>query len=171
MEKMERKSKYEGVEDDNFFDLSNQQLGAKGLVELFTDLHNDTTLKHIDLSYNITLDEAAQPIRMAKMNDELQKLLLTNKTLTALDMAGNHLGNFGPHPLNEQKYDFFVKLASYLHASPIRRIDLSDNLICGELGRKMLGLSKLVQWMGKYGLAFSARSSKLRGQALMMISD
>ena len=153
-------------------DLSDQKLMCRGINSILNDLKTDLQLRQVDLSYNIDMEEAFQPKRMAALADNMVHMLKTNKTLTALDLVGNHLGYFGPHPLNEQKRDFVLEIAKALPNSTCVRIDISDNMLTGKQGAKMTALGHyarhFIKGGGKY---FLSRSNLLHSQALVMIAS
>jgi len=167
-----KNARYPDVLETDYMDLSDQGLMCKGLMSIIRDLGKDQQLKQVDLSYNITLEEAYQPKRMAKMCDALCGMLQSNKTLLALDLVGNHLGNFGPHPLNEQKRDIVLEIAKALPLSSVRRIDISDNALTGTQGRKLTALGYYSRtFIKEHGKYFLARSNLLQSQALVMIAN
>jgi len=129
-----KNAKYPDLEDTQHMDLSDQQLGCAGLMSIVTDLFQDQQLLQVDLSYNINLEEAFQPKRMARLSDHMCLMIQKNQFLTALDLVGNHMGNFGPHPFNEQMRDIVLDLAKALPKSNIRRLDISDNALTGTMG-------------------------------------
>jgi Ran GTPase-activating protein (RanGAP) involved in mRNA processing and transport len=167
-----KNTKYPDVDETAHMDLSDQKLHCRGLMSIISDLNKDQQLLQVDLSYNINLEEAFQPKRMGKMCDALVRMLKFNKTLTALDLVGNHLGNFGPHPLNEQMRDIVLEIAKALPESSVVRLDISDNALTGTMGRKLTALGyysrHFIKTHGKY---FLARSNLLQSQALVMIAN
>jgi hypothetical protein len=67
-----------------------------------------------------------------------------NKTLTALDLAGNHLFMNSIHPLNEHLSNYLVDFTDALCKTNIKRINISDNNLVGT-GRKNKGLAYFVK--------------------------
>jgi len=59
----------------------------------------------------------------------LNQAIELNVSLTALDIGGNHLGDFSPHPANNHKVDYLNTLAVSLKKSRITHLDLSGNSI------------------------------------------
>ncbi len=84
-----------------YLDLKNGSMGINELIDIFTSLSEDRILKQIDLSYNISKDDSNNPEAMANLMQNMFDSLGSNKSLTALDFCGNHLGDFGPHPFNK----------------------------------------------------------------------
>ena len=78
--------------DVEYLNISDRKLKVEGLIDILNDLEDDTVLKQIDLSYNISADEAHIPSRLPKILSKLALALNKNKTLYALDFVGNHLG-------------------------------------------------------------------------------
>lgn len=137
-------------EETEYLNVSNQNLGVNGICDLCVDLREDTILRQLDLSHNINLEEAheAKVVRVgsflnktfpgpySKFIESFSQLIRKNKTVTALDFVGNHLGLYGPHPRNEHLQDYVMEFMKLVVRSNISRLDISDNLITGELGRK-----------------------------------
>jgi hypothetical protein len=84
-----------------YLNLSHRQLGLEGVLDVMFDLSEDKVLKQVDLSYNISMEEVCNPKNIEYFFKKMKKYLSKNDTLTALDLAGNHLFHFHPHPSNE----------------------------------------------------------------------
>ncbi len=168
-----RNEKYPDVKETEYLDLCmSEDLHAAALLPILKDLSEDTQLKQIDLSYIITQEEAYQPKRMANLCEGLKKFIRKTQTCIALDLVGNHLGMYGPHPLNEQKYDIPLEIAKALTSSKITRLDISDNQLTGAHGSKLTALGhysrNFIHHDGRY---FLSRSNNLQSQALVMIAN
>ena len=76
-------------------------------MELLSDVRTDDVVKQIDISYNISIDEANVPSKLSKFITQMGLALEFNTCLTALDIAGNHLGDYTPHPSNGDLICFY----------------------------------------------------------------
>jgi Ran GTPase-activating protein (RanGAP) involved in mRNA processing and transport len=167
-----RNERYPDVKDTDYMDLAGQNLQCQGLMGILDHMYTDEQLKQIDISQNITLEEAYQPKRMARLCDKLCNVIKKNQCLTAIDLVGNHFGNFGPHPLNEQLRDICLDIAKALPKSNIKRIDISDNCLTGTSGRKLTALGYFSRhFIHTHGKYFLSRSNLLQSQALVMIAN
>jgi hypothetical protein len=102
---------YEGVNRRyEYLYLARRNLGVEGVLDIMHDVGQDKMLKQIDLSYNINLDEVSDPGNVEYFFKKMKLYLSKNKTLTALDLAGNHLFHYHPHPSNEHVKDYEVCL-------------------------------------------------------------
>ena len=168
-----RNEKYPDIKETEYLDLCmSEDLHAAALLPILKDLAADAQLKQIDLSYIITQEEAYQPIRMARLCESLKKFITKTQACIALDLVGNHLGMYGPHPLNEQKYDIPLEIAKALTSSKITRLDISDNQLTGAHGSKLTALGHLSRnFIHHDGRYFLSRSNNLQSQALVMIAN
>ncbi len=89
------------VPEHMYMDMSDRGLGVDGMCDMLNSMVEDTFLKHLNLTRNINGDEAAKPSKMQKLHAHLRKALRANKTLTAIDLAYNHLFDNCKHPTNE----------------------------------------------------------------------
>ena len=128
-----------------YLDLSGKHMMIQEIKDVLEDLVEDSMIKHINLSRNISREDASDPNLMGSLFESLTHALLGNSCLIALDWAGNHIGDFGPHPPNDHVIDYIVVLADALSQSTVRRVDLSDNCLTGLSYRKLSGLSRLVR--------------------------
>lgn len=122
---------------------------SNGIVQVLEDLLEDTMIIHVNLSYNVMLEEWTTPANLEAFLKKLRKVLSRHTTLTAVDLAGCHLFHFHPHPANEHVKHYEKEMAHILKASPITHIDLSDNNMTGYTGRELSGL---VYFCKKYAL-------------------
>lgn len=132
-------------EQYEYLDLSDKNLPTEEIKDILSDLVEDTMIKHINLSGNIPLKEAADPERMNSLFESLLRAIEQNKCLIAIDWANNHLGDFGPHPANQHTMDYTVVLADAICKSNIRRVDLSGNMLTGKAFRKLSGVAAFVR--------------------------
>jgi Ran GTPase-activating protein (RanGAP) involved in mRNA processing and transport len=156
-----------------YLDMKNQNLGINELVDIFASLSEDRILKQLDLSYNISKDDCNNHESMELLVSTMIDTLHANKSLTALDFCGNHLGDFWPHPLNNHNLEYIKEVTKALKTSSVRKIDMSDNLLIGETGRVYSGLSDFIH---KYVIPCDVHTLKLRAnhlhsQAIAIISD
>lgn len=137
---------YEDLDEKyEYLDLSAKRMSTDDIKDVLIDLVDDTMIKHINLSKNITVEDASNPDIMNALFDSLLHAIQQNDCLIAFDWAGNHLGDHGPHPTNQHTVDYIVELARAIRKSNIRRIDLSDNMLTGKAFRKFTGLSEFVR--------------------------
>jgi hypothetical protein len=74
---------YEDVDETfEYLDLSCRSMGVQGISEILDDIEDDTLLKHLDLSFNMTADEAEQPSKMKLLFSSIARAFKKNKTLT-----------------------------------------------------------------------------------------
>jgi Ran GTPase-activating protein (RanGAP) involved in mRNA processing and transport len=128
-----------------YLDLSGKNMMIQEIKDVLEDLVEDSMIKHINLSRNVSREDASDPNLMGSLFESLTNALLNNDCLIALDWAGNYIGDFGPHPPNDHMIDYVVVLADALSKSTVRRVDLSDNCLTGPSYRKLSGLSRLVK--------------------------
>lgn len=115
-----------------YLDASRKGFGIPGLLQLFEDVAEDTFLKQLDVSYNMTADDVLDNRDIEFFFKKIKFHLSKNKNLTALDMAGNHLFDHFPHPTNEHTKNYVIELANILaNSSKITHVDLSENNIAG----------------------------------------
>ncbi len=88
--------------------LAHRRLGIEGVLDIMHDIGPDKMIKQLDLSYNITLDEVSDPKNIEYFYQKMKFYLSKNKTLTALDLSGNYLFHYHPHPSNEHVKDYEV---------------------------------------------------------------
>ena len=63
---------YDGIEEFEYLDLSNRKLGLKGIITVLEDATDDTIIKHINLSRNISPDEVLKPNNMTLFFKDLR---------------------------------------------------------------------------------------------------
>jgi hypothetical protein len=124
---------YENVDVTyEYLDLSSRNLGIAGLLEVLEDISEDNVIKQLDLGYNMTPDDVMDHRDIEYFFKRLKFNLAKNTTLTALDMAGNHLFDHFPHPSNDHRKNYVEELSDILTGSTlITHIDLSENNITG----------------------------------------
>ena len=138
--------KYDDVNDSfEYLDLSHQVMSSSDLIDIIADLAGDAMIRQIDLSYIIKYEDAECPATFEDILTNLCDSLESNKHLTALDFAGNYLGNFGPYPSSPHSLFYIKRLTETLAKTPIKRLDLSDNMIMSPSGRVYSQLSELCQ--------------------------
>lgn len=178
--------------------------GFEAVSRYINEVALDKMLKQLDIGYNITLDEAHDPGNMSSFLDQLEVALKTNHTLIAIDMAGNHFGCFGPHPLNDHlpkhkqitkraphntfgtvykgqtleitsvplrlkcmHQDYICELAEILSKTSVSRIDLSDNMLTGDTGRKVASLKYFaIHYLQKHCIVFKCRSNLINSLSI-----
>lgn len=162
---------YESVNPKfEFLDLSRHNLGAEGVLSVLEDLLEDKIIKHVNLSYNILLEEWRTPAHLETFLKKFRKLLMRNTNLTALDFAGNHLFHYHPHPSNEHIKNYEREMAEILRLTTISHIDLSDNNITGHSSRELNGLTYFCSRYMARNKAFQCRSSNLSSQGVFAIT-
>lgn len=162
---------YEDVDETfEYLDLSRKNLGVLGIQDILNDIEYDTLLKHLDISYNMTSDEAEQPSKMKILFNTISKAFKRNKTLTALDLAGNHMFQNSIHPLNEHLTNYFIDFTDSLCLTNIKRINISDNNIVGT-GRKNKGLAYFIKkYVSNKAIGFTCRSNNMYSPSFVIIS-
>ena len=162
---------YEDVDETfEYLDLSCRSMGVKGMADILEDVQDDTLLKHLDLSFNMTSDEAEQPSKMKKLFSSISKAFRVNRTLTALDLAGNHMFQNSIHPLNEHLTNYFVDFTNSLCYTNIKRINISDNNIVGT-GRKNKGLAFFIKkYASQKAIGVTLRSNSLYSPSFVIVS-
>eukprot|EP01035_Chromulina_nebulosa_P029737 gene29737-39439_t len=165
-------SPYEGIESYEYLDLSRRKLGLKGVIHVLEDASQDNIIKHINLSYNVTADEVENPKNMTLFIKDLKRCLYHTNSLIALDLGGNNLFHYSPHPFNEHLRNYLQELTTILIRSKIRHIDLSDNSIAGQGSRE---LKSLLEFVNKFILtraqSFVCKSNNLNSQSFRVISN
>lgn len=161
---------YEEVAKHEYLDLSRHQLGSEGVLSVIEDLLEDRIIKHVNLSYNIQLEEWENPRHVENFLRKLKRLLVKNQSLTALDLAGNFLFYYHPHPSNEHVKHYEKELANLLRFTNITHIDISDNHIAGYMGRELDGLVHFARQYVCARKAFSCRSSLLSSQGIFSVT-
>lgn len=122
-------SRYEGVDPTyEYIKLLRDSNGLDTLIEFLECLETDDMVKHVDISQYLSIEEADNPEQMSKFTDRFKKALSKNKCLTALDIAGNYLGQATPHPNNNHKIDYLSTVAIALSKSSVLHLDVSGSL-------------------------------------------
>jgi Ran GTPase-activating protein (RanGAP) involved in mRNA processing and transport len=169
---MDLNSKYEGLEDYEFIDQSGRNLGIDGIFELLTDTEGDKLVKQLNLSYNMSLEDVHNPREVERFFRGLkQRLLKKNQTLTALDLAGNHLFHWFPHPSNEHVKNYVETIYDAVVKSNISHLDLSENNITGNSSRELKGLSVLMNKYMVKNKAFTCRFNNINSQGIKTVSQ
>lgn len=155
-----------------YLTLRGRGLGFKGLSRLFVDLGDDNILKHVDISDNIARKEANNPAKMEGFLRNLAKAMKQNTTLTALDLCGNNLFCFTPHPCTEHIIDYLTAFTKALIPSNVTRLDISDNYMVGVNGRLYSGFRYLMtKFIHPQGIVLKARKSFLHSYCCQIISE
>jgi Ran GTPase-activating protein (RanGAP) involved in mRNA processing and transport len=152
-----------------YLDLSHRSLGIDGVLDVLLDLSEDKIIKHVNLSYNIALEEFEDPKTMEHFLSKMKKYLARNSTLTALDLAGNFLFYYHPHPSNEHKKNYEKEFAMILNQSKISHIDLSDNFMTGFKGRELDGFLYFMKNYMIKNKAFQVRQTNLNSQGFLSL--
>jgi hypothetical protein len=112
-----------------------------------------------------------KPTNMKKLFDGMLKSLSNNRCLTALDLAGNHLFQNSPHPVNDHTTYYLMEFTDVLNKLHLTHIDISDNGIVGS-GRKNKGLAYLIHnFVIKRGVAFSARTNNMHSPSFSIVAS
>lgn len=107
---------------------------------------------------------------MKALFNGIVKAFRKNKTLTALDLAGNHLFQNSCHPLNEHLSNYLVDFTNSLIRTNIRRINLKDNNLVGT-GRKNKGLAHLIKhFAAPRAIGLTLSSNSLYSPSFVIIS-
>jgi Ran GTPase-activating protein (RanGAP) involved in mRNA processing and transport len=161
------------VPDHEFMNMSRKELGIPGVLNILENLKEDTFMKHINLSHNIASDEAALPHLMVALQKQIRSTLKVNKTLTALDLAYNHLFDYVQHPSNEHVHDYMIELTTSLVKSKVCHLDISGNFMCGSGGREYRGILYMMRkYCVKGGLkTLKVRDNRLHSQGCAAVSE
>jgi hypothetical protein len=131
---------YEEIDEQvEYLDVSSKGLKFNGILEILLDLIDDDLIKQVNLSYNVPLDEVQNPANIEKFLPKFKSYLARNKSLIAIDLAGNNLFHYHPHPSNEHTKNYEVEFTKALRNTRITHIDLSENNITGFKGRELYG--------------------------------
>lgn len=161
---------YEGIADNEYLDLSGRSMGIVGLKQILQDIGGDAMIRQLDLSYNISADEVANPKALEQFIRAIKVNLTSNKVLTALDLGGNHLFDNKPHPFNEHIKCYIELLINVLLQTSITHLDLSDNCVVGT-GREFKGFASLMRRYVLHAVAFKCRFSNLNSLGLKILSS
>lgn len=155
-----------------FLDLSGRGLGYKGILEVLQDLQGDQVLKQVRFNYNIIAEEFRDPKAIEEFIRLFKKVMVKHRsTVVAIDLAGNHLFDNHPHPVNEHKKNYQEQLTIALKSSKITYLDLSDNNITGNTGRELFGLTYMMKNYMVNGKAFKCRHNKINSQGVWAVSN
>lgn len=152
-----------------YLDVSQRNLGLEGVLDILHDISEDRVIKQVNLSYNILLDDFMDPKRVEYFLGKFKKYVSRNTTLTALDLAGNHLFHFHPHPSNEHTRSYEKELTEALKVTRITHIDLSENNIAGFKGRELDGFLYFLKNFMINKKALQLRRSNLNSQGFLTL--
>jgi len=162
---------YEELGPEEYLDLSHRELGLEGVLDHIKEMQGDTIIKQLRLSYNIIAEEFQNPRRIEYFMRTLKKHLTKHETLTALDLAGNHLFRYHAHPTNEHVKNYQMELTRALKPSKITHLDVSDTNIAGDAGSELKGLVHLMTQCMVHRRAFKCRLNKLSSQGFLAVSN
>jgi len=164
---------YAGVDvEDQYLDLSGQDLGIKGLIELMDDVADDTAIIHLNISRNIQLHETAEAKAVTKLFTRMIEGLEKNKYLTALDVAGNYLGHLTAHPATKHTVEYLNILAKCLARTKITHLDISDNNLLGSKGQLYKPLTSLIRnYVSTRCILFKCQHNHLHSESFRIISE
>jgi len=155
-----------------YLTLRGRNYGFKGLTRLFIDLADDNILKHVDISENITRKETNDPEKMTAFLKALGRAMKNNTTMTALDLCGNSLFYYTPHPCNEHLIDYLTAFTDALIPSHVSHLDISDNHMVGANGRLYSGFRYLMtKLIYPAGVVLKARKNFLHSYCCQIISE
>lgn len=161
---------YEELDEKvEYLDLSHRSLGVEGVLDVLLDLSEDKIIKHVNLSYNIALEEFDDPKSVEYFIGKMKKYLSRNKTLTAIDLAGNYLFYHHPHPYNDHKKNYEKELTLALKETSISHIDLSENNMTGFKGRELDGFLFFMQNYMLKKKALQVRRTNLNSQGFLSL--
>lgn len=132
----------------------------------------DGMILQLDLSDNISLQDADHPEEMEKLTKTMCLCLEHNRTLLALEFANNHLGYYGPYPLSLHAVDYFKDVIKALPKSSVRRLDISGNYILGP-GNKILSTWALLlrKYCKQQCEVLRARHNGISSPALSLVTS
>ena len=81
----------------------------------------------LDLSNNVSLQQADNPDEMERLTNALCACLEHNSTMIAFEFADNNLGYYGPYPLSLHAMDYFKEVIKALPKSTVQRLDISGD--------------------------------------------
>jgi len=110
---------------------------------------------------------------MVQLHKSVRGTLKTNKTLTALDLAFNHMFDNYEHPSNEHVHNYMKELTDSLMKSKIRHLDISGNYMCGAGGREYTGILYMMRKYCKEGglKTLKVRGNRLHSQGVAAVSE
>eukprot|EP01041_Mallomonas_annulata_P006738 gene6738-13646_t len=164
---------FDGVDEENeYLDLSKQSIPIEGIITLFDDVAVDDAILHLNISYNLSKDELRDANKVTALFNKIIESLQRNKVLTALDIAGNHLGDATPQLFNNHTLEYISILSKGLATTKITHLDISDNNILGDSGRIYKPLTNLIRnYVTKKCLYFKCQYNHLHSQAFRIISE
>ena len=161
------------VPDHEYMNMSRKGLGVDDFEEIMINMKEDTFIKHLNLNNNISSLQAEKPSRMVQLHKCLRGALKQNKTLTALDLAFNHLFDNYEHPSNEHVHNYMKELTNSLMKSKIKHLDISGNYMCGSGGREYEGILYMMRKYCKEGglKSLKVRENRLHSQGVAAVSE
>lgn len=155
-----------------YMNLSNRDMSFEDMNDFLSDLSGDGMILQLDLSNNITLQDADNPVEMENFIKTLCLCLEHNKTLIALEFSNNHLGCFGPYPLSAHGVDYFKDFIRALPKSAVTRLDISGNYILGPSSKMLSSWALLLRHYCKGRCrVLRARHSSLSGPAISLLAS
>jgi len=161
------------VPDHEYMNMSRKGLGVDDIEEIMINMKEDTFIKHLNLNNNLSSSQASKPTRMVQLHKCIRGALKVNKTLTALDLAFNHLFDQYEHPSNEHVHNYMKELTDSLMKSKIRHLDISGNYMCGIGGREYAGILYMMRKYCKEGglRTLKVRENRLHSQGVAAVSE
>lgn len=139
---------------------------------VFPVLPGDGMILQLDLSDNISLQEADNPDEMEKLSKTICLCLEHNSTLLALEFANNNLGYYGPYPLSLHAVDYFKDVIKALPKSTVRRLDISGNYILGPSNKILSTWALLLRLYCKQQCeVLRARNNGISSPALSLVAS
>ena len=136
---------YKAQFPDECLDLARKAKGVDAVVKGLKRIRPQTLCSLIDISGNVSADEAFNPLMMEKLMASLERVLTENTNLRTLLTTSNHMFDSSPHPNNQHLHYYLRDLAELLSTSSIVELDVSDNSIIGHDGKMLSGLSALIR--------------------------
>lgn len=164
---------YEGVDPEyECLDLSRQELTLEGIKLLMLDVAVDTAVLHLNINYNVTLEETRDAKKFTLFVNHFIDHLEKNKTLTALDIAGNYLGLTTPHPKTPHTLEYISMISKSLAKTKITHLNISDNVLLGSAGQLYKPFSELIKnYVSEHCKVFRCNDNRLHSQAFKLISE
>ncbi len=161
------------VPDHEYMNMSGKGLGVDELDKIFINMKEDTFVKHLNLTRNVSSMEANKPARMVQLQKSIRGALKVNKTLTALDLGYNHMFDHFEHPTNEHVFNYMKELTDSLMKSKVKHLDISGNTMCGAGGREYAGIVYMMRNYCKMGglKTLKVRDNRLHSQGCAAVSE
>lgn len=142
------------------------------LMKVFDDLY-EFAIIGLSIRDILTTEYTRKPQNIEEVLKSLRELVVTNSTIGLLEMPGNNLFECScQHPANEHVTNYFKVFTDCLIASKVHSLDLSGNVIIGNHGQLLSGLSYFSRkFMLPRLRGFVCQRNNLHSQAFCTLAD